>query len=61
MNLHRRKQLDFLQCPQDEYEAINEALDKTRRTSTTVKVSRSALTKLLIDHAKLIDRVEKIA
>lgn len=61
MNLHRRKQLDFLRCPLEDLEAIHEALDRTRRTSTTVKVSRAALTLLLIDHAKLVDRVEKIA
>lgn len=44
-----------LDCTDAQFHAIHEALDKTRSTSETVKVSRAALAALLVDHSKLID------
>jgi hypothetical protein len=43
-----------LELPQADFEAIHAAIDKTRRGSETVKVSRSALATLLRDHSNLI-------
>lgn len=42
-----------LTCSQEQFEKIHEDLDKTRRTSETVKVDRAALMALLIDHGTL--------
>lgn len=40
-------------CSQEQFEKIHEDLDKTRRTSDTVRVDRAALQALLIDHGRL--------
>lgn len=40
-------------CSNEQYDAIYEALNKTRDTSKTVKVDKAALLNLLDDHAKL--------
>lgn len=42
-----------LTCSQEQFEKIHEDLDKTRRTSETVKVDRAALMALMIDHGRL--------
>lgn len=42
-----------LKCSQEQFEKLHEDLDKTRKTSETVKVSRAALAALLIDHGQL--------
>lgn len=42
-----------LKCSQEQFEKIHEDLDKTRRTSETVKINRAALQALLIDHGRL--------
>lgn len=43
-----------LQTTTDQFHGLHASLEKTRRTSETVKVSREALTKLLIDHSRLL-------
>lgn len=48
----------ILSCPQEAFEGIHDALDRTKRTSSTVKVDRAALQALLIDHAKLLQQVD---
>lgn len=40
-------------CTQEQFEGLHEALERCRRTSTTVKVDRAALVALLIDHGQL--------
>lgn len=42
-----------LKCSQEQFEKIHEDLDKTRRTSETVRLDRAALQALLIDHGVL--------
>ena len=42
-----------LELSQAEFESLHADLERTRQTSTTVKVSREALRKLLSDHSKL--------
>lgn len=48
------KEAAKLTCSQSEFEGIHAALDKTRRTSETVKVNRQALTHLLMDYSRLL-------
>ncbi len=40
-------------CSQEQFESLHRDIDRTRRTSDTVKVSRAALDALLKDHAEL--------
>lgn len=43
-----------------QFEILHHTLDHTRRTSSTVKASREALTNILMDHAAMVERLEKI-
>ena len=43
---------------QAQFEAVLEAVDKTRGTSKTVKVSKVALINLLMDHSEMSHRLE---
>jgi hypothetical protein len=45
-------------CSQAQFDALHEALDKVRSTSTTVKVDKAALSALLMDHANLLKGAE---
>jgi hypothetical protein len=49
------KEMSF-ECTMDQFNGIHKALDKVRATSRTVTVDRDALTRLLIDHGKLLTR-----
>lgn len=40
-------------CTQAQFEALHDALDRVRSTSTTVRVDKQALINLLIDHGEL--------
>ncbi len=40
-------------CTQEQFEAIHEAVDGTRKGSQFIKVPREALVNLLLDHARL--------
>ena len=40
-------------CSDEQFHALHEAIDRTRKSSATVTVPRDALAKLLMDHAKL--------
>lgn len=40
-------------CTQAQFESLHRAIDKTRSTSTTVRVDKQALINLLIDHSQL--------
>lgn len=40
-------------CSQEQFEQIHRDLDRTRKSSDTVKVNRAALDALLRDHADL--------
>ena len=53
--------LPQLACSDEQYHNIHVAVDKTRSTSTTVKVDRDALAALLRDHAKLIEVARRAA
>ena len=46
-----------LVCTQDHFESLHADLDRVRSTSATVKVSKAALTKLRLDHSRLINAV----
>jgi hypothetical protein len=59
MILAHRKPIDGLVCSQDQFEAIHAALARTRSGSKCVTIDREALADLLIDHANLIDRIER--
>lgn len=48
-------------CSQEQFELIHAQLEKTRRSSDTVKVDRQALQNLLIDHAQLHAAVASVA
>lgn len=48
-----------LLCTDDEYHALHRDLDRTRQTSETVRVGREALGHLLIDHGRLLARLER--
>ena len=43
-----------LTLSQSDFEALHLALDRARKGTTSVKVSRAALSALLADHSKLI-------
>lgn len=43
-----------LKTTDEQFEGLHRDLDKTRRTSETVKVSRQALTNLLLDHGQAL-------
>lgn len=43
-----------LKTTDEQFEGLASDLDKTRRTSATVKVNRQALANLLIDHAQAL-------
>ena len=59
-NLVRRKPVKGLQLSPEQFEAIYAALNTTRRTSSTVRVDRAALTLLLLDHTTMIERLERL-
>ena len=42
----------------EQFEALHEANDKTRSTSKTVKVSKEALTNILLDHSMMFGELE---
>ena len=46
-----------LTCSQKQFDDLNVAIDKVKRTSTTVKVDKQALVNLLIDHCKLVAKL----
>lgn len=48
-----------LELPQEQFEVLHLALAKVRSTSKTVTVDKEAMTALLIDYSKLIDKLEK--
>lgn len=45
-----------LDCTLDQFTEIHRQVDRTRTTSTTVKVDKAALEALLRDHGKLLAR-----
>lgn len=49
-----------LQCSNDDFDALHEALDRVRSSSQTVKVDKGALRRLLNDHAALIREVRSV-
>jgi hypothetical protein len=57
--MNARHAVAELVCSQDQFEALHDELDKTRRTSKTVKVDRAALQALLMDHSKLVNIAER--
>jgi hypothetical protein len=46
-----------LTCTQRQFDDLHQAIDKVKRTSTTVKVDKQALINLLIDHGKLVAKL----
>ena len=57
----RRKPKDHtLRTTSEQFHETHRVLDKARRKSTTVNVSKEALTNLLLDHSKMIERLERI-
>lgn len=45
----------------DEFQALHEALNKTRSTSSTLRVPRDAIAHILMDHARLAQLLEERA
>jgi hypothetical protein len=41
-------------CTQEQFEDLHQSVDKTRSTSTTVRVNKQALVNLLMDHSDLL-------
>jgi len=50
-----------LACTQEQFEGLHAALDHTRRSTQTIKVSREALSNLLMDHSELLAIVDRKA
>jgi hypothetical protein len=46
-----------LECSDEQFDGLHEALDKVRSTSTTVKVDKEALGALLRDQVRLLKAV----
>lgn len=47
----------ILNCSQKQFEGLHEAVDTSRESSKLIKVNRAALASMLIDHAKLLQRI----
>lgn len=47
-----------LECDREQYHALHVALDKVRKNSRTVTVSKDALAALLRDHARILARLQ---
>lgn len=47
-----------LHSTQEEFESLHYELDKVRSTSKTVRVSKSALHNILMDHSLLINKLK---
>lgn len=44
-----------LECSHDDWHGLASAIDATRESSTTVKVDKGALDRLMRDHSKMVD------
>lgn len=49
-----------LRLSQEQFEGLHAALDKARSTTKTIAVDRQALTHILIDHSRMIERLERL-
>jgi hypothetical protein len=48
-----------LTATSDQFQALHAALDGTRRTTQSIKVDRTALTNLLLDHSRALGVIGK--
>lgn len=57
----RRKDIQAaLLLSQEQFEGLHAALDKARSTTKNITVDRQALTNILIDHSKMVERLERL-